>query len=131
LTNSFERVKLTKKEFTMVAYKTSMKGEVKTALRDGPGSLTMTDLTAGKGTCRNCRLLSQVDIPPGAGIGRHDHQSETEYYIMLEGSAEVEDNGAMIPVGPGDVVITGDGAAHSITNTGTKPVKMIAVIVTY
>lgn len=108
-----------------------MKGEVKTALRDGPGSLTMTDLTAGKGPCKNCRLLSLVDIPPGAGIGRHDHQTETEYYIMLEGTAEVEDNGSMVTVGPGDVVSTGDGAAHSITNTGTKPVKMIAVIVTY
>ncbi|MDR1625797.1 MAG: cupin domain-containing protein [Spirochaetia bacterium] len=119
------------KECVMVAYRTSMKDEVKTALRGGPGALTMTDLTAGTGTCKNCRLLSLVDIPPGAGIGRHDHQTETEYYIMLEGSAEVEDGGTMVTVGPGDVVITGDGAAHSITNTGTKPVKMIAVIVTY
>jgi mannose-6-phosphate isomerase-like protein (cupin superfamily) len=115
----------------MVAYGTSMKGEVKMALRGGPGSLTMTDLTAGAGTCKNCRLLSRIDIPPGAGIGRHDHQTETEYFIMLEGAAEVEDGDKKVTVGPGDVVITGDGAAHSITNTGTKPVKMIAVIVTY
>jgi mannose-6-phosphate isomerase-like protein (cupin superfamily) len=91
----------------------------------------MTDLSAGMGTCKNCRLLSEIEIPPGAGIGRHDHQAETEYYIMLEGHAEVEDNGTKALVGPGDVVVTGNGAAHSITNTGMKPVKMIAVIVTY
>jgi mannose-6-phosphate isomerase-like protein (cupin superfamily) len=76
-------------------------------------------------------MLSEIDIPPGAGIGYHDHQTETEYYIILEGTAEVDDNGVKAVVKPGDVVITGDGAAHSITNTGTKPVKMIAVIVTY
>jgi len=50
---------------------------------------------------------------------------------MLQGTAVVNDNGKDLSVGPGDVVITGDGAAHSITNTGTEPVKMIAVIVTY
>lgn len=115
----------------MIIRRASMKGELKTALRGGPGSLTMTDLTGGKGPCKNCRLVSEVLIPPGAGIGHHDHQTETEYYIMLQGTAVVNDNGTDVSVGPGDVVITGDGAAHSITNTGTEPVKMIAVIVTY
>jgi mannose-6-phosphate isomerase-like protein (cupin superfamily) len=120
-----------RKEFTMVVERKSMKGEVKTALRNGPGSLTMTDLTAGKGPCKNCRIISEVDIPSGAGIGYHDHQTETEYYIMLEGTAEVNDNGQAVSVGAGDVVITGGGAAHSITNTGSKPVKLIAVVVTH
>ena len=115
----------------MIVQRKSMKGEVKKALRNGPGSVVMTDLTGGKGTCKNCRMLCEVDIPPGAGIGHHDHQTETEYYIMLEGTAEVEDNGTKVTVGPGDLVITGDGAAHSITNTGSVPVKMIAVVVTY
>ena len=115
----------------MIIHKNSLQGEVKTALRGGPGSLTLTDLTGGAGTCKNCRMLCEVLIPPGAGIGYHEHLTETEYYIMLEGTAEVNDNGAKVTVGPGDVVITGDGAAHSITNTGHEPVKMIAVIVTY
>ena len=115
----------------MIVQKKSMKGEVKTAMRDGPGSITLTDLTGGKGTCKNCRMLCDVVIPPGAGIGHHDHKTETEYYIMVEGTAEVNDNGTRVTVGPGDLVITGDGASHSITNTGSTPVKFIAVIVTY
>ena len=115
----------------MIVQKKSMKSEVKTALRNGPGSLTMTHLTGEKGPCKNLKLLCEVDIPCGAGIGLHEHVNETEYYIVLEGTAEVNDNGTMTKVGPGDVVITGDGATHSITNTGTVPFKMIAVIVTY
>lgn len=115
----------------MIVKRTSMQGETKTALRGGPGSLTMIDLTGGHGPCKNCRLVSEIIIPPGAGIGHHNHETETEYYIMLEGTAVVNDDGQDVTVGPGDVVITGDGAAHSITNTGTETVKMIAVIVTY
>lgn len=115
----------------MVIERKKMKGEVKTAMRGGPGSLTMTDLTGGIGPCKNSRLIAEVLIPPGAGIGRHDHQTETEYYIILEGTAVVNDNGKEVTVGAGDVVITGDGAEHSITNRGDEPVRMIAVIVTY
>ena len=91
----------------------------------------MTDLTAGKGTCKNCRLIVEFQIPPGAGIGPHVHDKETEYYIMLEGTAVVNDNGKDVTVNAGDVVITGDGAGHSITNKGNTTVKMIAVIITY
>jgi mannose-6-phosphate isomerase-like protein (cupin superfamily) len=115
----------------MIVERKSMNPEIKTAMRGGPGSLTMTDLTGGKGPCKNSRLIAEIVIPAGAGIGHHDHQTETEYYIMLEGTAVVNDNGKDITVGPGDVVITGDGAAHSITNRGNAPVKMIAVIITY
>ncbi len=115
----------------MIVQKKSLKGEVKTALRGGPGSLTMTDLTGGKGPCKNCRLIADVVIPPGSGIGEHEHDTETEYYILLEGEATVNDNGKNVTVHAGDVVITGDGAKHSITNTGTVPVRMIAVIITY
>lgn len=115
----------------MVVERKSMNPEIKTAMRGGPGSLTMIDLTGGKGPCKNSRLIAEVVIPPGAGIGHHDHQTETEYYIMLEGAAVVNDNGKDVTVKAGDVVITGDGAAHSIRNDGKDTVKMIAVIVTY
>jgi mannose-6-phosphate isomerase-like protein (cupin superfamily) len=91
----------------------------------------MTDLTGGKGPCKNCRLLSEVRIPPGSGIGRHEHQKETEYYIILEGSGVVMDNGKEVRVHPGDCVITGDGAEHSILNDQHTDLRMIAVIITY
>jgi mannose-6-phosphate isomerase-like protein (cupin superfamily) len=43
----------------------------------------------------------------------------------------VKDNGVDTPIKAGDVVVTGDGASHSIKNTGTTPLKFIAVIITY
>lgn len=100
-------------------------------MRGGPGTLTLTDLTGRSGPCKNSRLISQIDIPPGAGIGHHEHTAETEYYIVLEGSGIVNDAGKDFTVGPGDVVITGDGEAHSIRNDADTVLKLIAVIITF
>ncbi|MDR2374965.1 MAG: hypothetical protein LBD96_00850 [Treponema sp.] len=41
------------------------------------------------------------------------------------------DNGTVKPVKPGDTIITGNGASHSIKNTGDTPLIFHAAIVTY
>ncbi|MFQ3619965.1 MAG: cupin domain-containing protein [Spirochaetales bacterium] len=102
-----------------------------TTLRGGPGTLFMTDLTGGVGPCKNCRLLSYVRIPPGAGIGLHRHEHETEYYIILEGAGVVMDNGKEVQVTAGDCVITGHGSEHSILNNQSTDLRLIAVIITH
>jgi len=40
------------------------------------------------------------------------------------------DNGVKKYVKSGDVVITGNGASHSIKNTGNIPLKLHAIIIT-
>jgi mannose-6-phosphate isomerase-like protein (cupin superfamily) len=107
-----------------------MKVELKERMRDGEGTTTLVHLVDGS-TMKNARLLSEVTLPLGASIGEHRHDSETEYYIILEGTGLVKDNGVDTPIKAGDVVVTGDGASHSIKNTGTEPLKLIAVIITY
>lgn len=113
----------------MVIKRSSLKTEIKPRMREGKGDVALTHL-GGARLQKHLRLLSEIVIPPGSSIGQHPHLAETEYYIILEGTALVNDNGAPIDVKPGDIVVTGGGASHSIEATGAVPLKMIAVIVT-
>lgn len=114
----------------MIIHRHEMKVELKEKMRGGEGTTTLVNLVDGA-TMKNARLLSEISLPSGASIGEHRHDSETEYYIILEGTGMVVDNGTEKPVKPGDVVVTGDGASHSIKNTGSVPLKFHAVIITY
>jgi len=113
----------------MLIQRSEMIQETRTHMREGKGSCTVTQL-GGAQLQKHCRVLSEIVIPVGASIGPHPHVAETEYYIILEGSALVDDDGKPINVKPGDVVITSGGATHSIEATGDIPLRMIAVIVT-
>jgi mannose-6-phosphate isomerase-like protein (cupin superfamily) len=107
-----------------------MKVEQKTSMRDGTGTVTLTHL-ADESAQQHTRLLAELSLPPGASIGPHQHDGETEYFFILSGTGVVNDNGTEIPVAPGDTVITGNGASHSIKNPGEVPLVLHAVIVTY
>ena len=113
----------------MVIQRKDMKIEKRPQMRGGTGECTLTML-GGDTLQKHCRMLSEIVIPVGSSIGEHEHSGETEYYIILEGRGIVRDNGVDTEVKPGDVVVTNNGAKHSIKTIGDVPVKMIAVIVT-
>jgi len=107
-----------------------MKTEVKEKMRGGDGSVAFTHLVDCENE-KNIRMLAELTLQPGSSVGYHNHESETEYYLILSGSGTVNDDGELKPVKAGDVVITGNGASHGITNTGAAPLVMHAIIVTY
>jgi mannose-6-phosphate isomerase-like protein (cupin superfamily) len=107
-----------------------MNVEIRKNMRGGEGEVTITNIV-NKEELKNARLLAYISIPVGASIGEHEHKDETEYYIILIGRGEVEDNGSLEEVQEGDVVITGGGASHSIKNIGSTELNMLAVIITY
>lgn len=114
----------------MVVKRNDMKSEKRENMRGGDGTVTITHFDTSD-NMKNCRLCCEILIPPGASIGEHEHKSETEYYIVIEGDGIVTDNGNDVQVKAGEVVITPDGSTHSIKNSGNSNLKMIAVIVTY
>jgi mannose-6-phosphate isomerase-like protein (cupin superfamily) len=114
----------------MVIHRNEMKVEEKEKMRDGNGTVHFTHFADGS-TQKNARMLAELTLPPGASIGYHRHDSETEYFFILSGNGVVNDNGKEVPVAKGDAIITGNGASHSIANTGTVPLVFHAVIVTY
>ena len=114
----------------MVIQRKEMKIEERERMRDGEGSTNLIYLLDA-GTERNARMFAEVTLNPGCSIGYHPHDSETEYYFILSGTGTVNDDGNEVQVKQGDSVITGNGASHSIKNTGSVPLVFHAVIVTY
>jgi mannose-6-phosphate isomerase-like protein (cupin superfamily) len=114
----------------MVLQHGEMKTETKEKMREGQGTVHFTHLVDCEKE-KNIRMLAELTLPPGASIGYHRHDSETEYYVILSGTGEVDDNGTPRQVKAGDSIITGNGASHSIKNTGTVPLVFHAIIVTY
>lgn len=113
----------------MVIYSKDMRVEEKVNMRGGDKTSIITHHVE-KEHMKNCRLFCEISIPSGGSIGEHDHVDEIEYYYMLKGTGIVIDNGIEKSVGPGDIVLTGNGASHSIRNTGSEPLVFTAVIVT-
>ncbi|MCL2093695.1 MAG: cupin domain-containing protein [Treponema sp.] len=114
----------------MVIHRNEMKTEVRERMREGDGNTKLTYLLDGS-TQKNARMFAELVLDPGCSIGYHQHDSETEYYFILSGTGEVDDNGKPVQVKAGDSVITADGESHSIKNTGQEPLVLYAVIVTY
>ncbi len=96
-------------------------------MRGGPGTVEIRHLIPSDKVPHG-RMMAHVTLPVGAGIGQHEHIDETEYYIIAEGEGIVEDNGTPVTVKAGDVVVTPNKNSHNITNTGSVPLKMYAVI---
>ena len=114
----------------MVIHRNEMKVEEKERMRDGEGITHLTYLLDGS-TQKNAKLFAEITLNPGCSIGYHRHESETEYYFILSGTGTVNDDGKEVEVKQGDAVITGNGASHSIKNTGSVPLVFHAIIVTY
>src|SRR6056297_120427 len=112
----------------MINKRDSMQTELKENMRGGTGTIAITHLV-DKDQIKNGRLMARIDIPVGASIGPHQHDGETEYYLIQEGDGEVEESDGTKLVGAGDVVITGNGESHSIANIGRIPLIMTAVII--
>jgi mannose-6-phosphate isomerase-like protein (cupin superfamily) len=107
-----------------------MKVEKKERMRDGDGVVLMTHFVNEEQE-KHLRILAELELKPGCSIGKHQHVSETEYYLIVSGEGIVDDDGTETPVKPGDAVITGNGASHSIRNTGTIPLVLHAIIINY
>ena len=114
----------------MVTHRNEMKTEDKERMRDGEGTTHITYLLDGS-TQKNARMFAEITLNPGCSIGYHQHDSETENYFILSGTGVVNDDGKDVHVKQGDSIITGNGASHSIKNSGSVPLVFYAVIVTY
>lgn len=62
----------------------------------------------------------------GAGEVRH-HHPYCEYFIMLEGTAELEVEGNIIPLQPGMVVMIEPGERHQVESVGRTGARWIVI----
>ena len=97
-------------------------------LRGGKGLVVMENFMDPEMAHGAGRLFAKTVIPPGASIGLHKHEGESEVYYILNGRALVNDNGAPVELGPGDINYCPDGQSHGIENIGDADLEYIAVI---
>ena len=58
--------------------------------------------------------LAEARVPASGETQQHYHKLSEEFYYILEGSGEIEIDGAKAQVGPGDAILIPAGAWHTI-----------------
>ncbi|WKY43026.1 cupin domain-containing protein [Eubacteriaceae bacterium ES2] len=102
--------------------------ESRSNMRGGKGDIELTHLVTEDLLGQSSRLFSVNRIKPGDSIGDHPHHGEKEIYVFQQGQGTVTDDDKQVAVYPGDVMVTPDGHAHSVTNTGDEDLVFIALI---
>ena len=100
---------------------------VREYMRGGKKHVELTALS--KELPENARLFSKLVLVPGASIGYHVHEKDTELFYILKGTAVYSDAGEEKIVSAGDVTICPTGTGHSIANNSDEVVELIALIV--
>ena len=70
-------------------------------------------------------FLHRGEIPPGAGLGHHFHNTVEEMFVILDGEAQFTIDGRTATVkGPAGVICR-TGHSHAIYNASSKPVQWV------
>ncbi len=115
----------------MIKRANEMVKEIKEQMRGGKGSVEILHIFKQEELRGKARLCAKITIAPGSSIGLHQHDNEEEIFYIISGNGMVNDNGNVSEVKAGDSIITGNGASHSVENTGDEPLEMMAVILLY
>lgn len=95
----------------------------------GPGSAIFKRIIQtpeelyGKG-----RVFSVLTLEKNCGVGYHVHQGDGEFYLILSGEAEYNDNGEVTTLREGDFSFTDAGEGHAITNLRDEPATVLALV---
>ena len=95
----------------------------------GEGRLILNSMIKPPHAPEKLRMYSYAELEPDASVGYHVHEGECEFYYILSGSGEYDDNGKICSVSAGDVTYTPSGEGHGIKNTGSVPLSFIALII--
>ena len=93
------------------------------------GKEYVKQVTLSKELPENARLFSTLRLIPGASIGYHVHENETELFYFVEGYGRVQDDDQFYDVRAGDSMATFSGHGHSVENTGSSDLVLVAVII--
>lgn len=75
------------------------------------------------------RIFDILTLIPGASIGYHVHEGETELFYFMDGCGRVQDDDQFYDVTAGDCMATFSGHGHAVENTGDHDLILLAAIV--
>lgn len=113
----------------MIFHDNDMKKEIMEKRLGGEGKGEYTSVIPEGELKDELKFFNKISLEPGASIGIHAHQGNYEIYYILEGEAEIHDDGEDVRVGAGSSNICADGKKHGIKNIGDSPLVFIACIV--
>ena len=113
----------------MIYEANSLPIEQRVNMRGGDGTVTIAHACGLGALPPGLRLHAKLTLPPGAGIGEHVHENETELFYVLQGRGELLNDGVWEPLAPGDATSTGGGETHALRNTGETDFVVMATIV--
>lgn len=103
-------------------------------VHEGKGTMGVTYFDFGDAASPAAFLI--YDIPPGGSEGTHVHRlnddklgSYDEYYYIVSGEGQMDIDGHIVPVKPGDHVHTPLDVHHGIENSSTE--QNLKVFLTY
>ena len=73
------------------------------------------------------RILHGVLIP-GASIGEHTHETNSEMIFILSGNGTIIDDGVPSPISEGQCAYCPKGHSHSLVNTSNADLIFFAVV---
>ena len=118
-----------KRGIFMIRKASECKVEARENMRGGDGVVKITNFVTKEELNEKGRLFANITLEPNCGIGYHVHENDCEIFYVQKGTAEYNDNGTVVTVSAGDVLITPAGTGHSIANHSDENVELIAVIV--
>ncbi|HEY7422522.1 MAG TPA: cupin domain-containing protein [Gaiellaceae bacterium] len=71
--------------------------------------------------------LAEATLEPGQATERHYHRRTEEIYFVTKGSGELEVDGEIRRVRPGDAVLIPSGAWHTLENDGTSELTILCM----
>lgn len=113
----------------MIRKKGEFKKEIREKMRGGEGKVIIEKLwEPGEDIKAKNRLFAKLILSPGSSIGFHKHENEEEIFVIMNGVAEVNDDGVIHRLEKGDSILTGNGKGHSIRSIGKEDLEVLAVI---
>jgi len=93
---------------------------------EGVKDVTMR-LMVGRGDGAPNFSMRHFTVEPGGHTPRHSHDYEHEIFIV-EGEAQVENDGKMHAIKAGDVLFVKPNVLHQFVNTGAQPLKFLCLV---
>jgi mannose-6-phosphate isomerase-like protein (cupin superfamily) len=71
--------------------------------------------------------LAEATLEPGQATERHYHERSEEIYLVTKGSGELEVDGEITRVRPGDAILIPPRVWHTLENNGTSELIILCV----
>lgn len=92
---------------------------------DGEGNIFFRRIATQNDLDGVCNFIDYSEVPPGCTIGLHQHEAdEEEFYLVLNGKAQMSKDNETFQVRAGDLIRNRPGGTHGLRNVGLEVLRL-------